>query len=120
MCNLQFNALYKVDTGGSLGHSVSWCFESHHFPHACSQYDVLFEVDTEELTEELYRVGQFEGTTQLVVESHEEGWLAKQLVQANNQQPLKVRRVSACDMASAGDLGASLTHHKFLHGSVMY
>jgi hypothetical protein len=54
------------------------------------QYDVLFEVDTEELTEELYRVGQFEGTIGLLVESHEEGWLAKRLVEADDKQPLKV------------------------------
>jgi len=52
---------------------------------------VLFEVDTEELTEELYRVGQFEGTIKLLVESHEEGWLAKHLVSADDKQTLQVR-----------------------------
>lgn len=52
---------------------------------------MLFEVDTEELTEELYRVGQFEGTIKLLVESHEEGWLAKHLVSADDKQTLQVR-----------------------------
>eukprot|EP00983_Pelagomonas_calceolata_P035749 1119210-Pelagomonas_calceolata.AAC.1 len=72
-----------------------------------TQYDVLFEVDTEELTEELYRVGQFEGTTQLLVESHEEGWLAKHFVEADGKRPLQVSHVSRNSSAGAVAYGTA-------------
>uniref|UniRef100_A0A7S3R2U8 Lipoyl-binding domain-containing protein n=1 Tax=Dunaliella tertiolecta TaxID=3047 RepID=A0A7S3R2U8_DUNTE len=73
-------------------------------------YDVLFEVDTEELTEELYRVGQFEGTTQLLVESHEEGWLAKHFVEADGKRPLQVGTPVGVLCEEEGQV-ASLQHY---------
>jgi hypothetical protein len=81
------------------------------------QYDVLFEVDTEELTEELYRVGQFEGTTQLLVESHEEGWLAKRLVEADGQRPLQVRQ-PVCFTGKMGLAGRFLNVLDVLEGEL--
>ena len=54
------------------------------------QYDVLFEVDTDQLTEEVFKVGSFAGTVRMLVEAHEEGWLARQLVQEDEKQPVQV------------------------------
>mmetsp|Transcript_23742 Transcript_23742/g.52089 ORF Transcript_23742/g.52089 Transcript_23742/m.52089 type:complete len:222 (+) Transcript_23742:63-728(+) len=45
-----------------------------------AMYDVLMEVETEELVEEVFKVEDFAGKVTLLVEAHEEGFLAKKLV----------------------------------------
>ena len=57
----------------------------------CAQYDVLFEVATDELTEEVFKVGDFAGTVNLLVEAHEEGWLAAIWHPADDARDLQVR-----------------------------
>ncbi|KIY96201.1 hypothetical protein MNEG_11761 [Monoraphidium neglectum] len=43
------------------------------------QYDLLCEVDTQQLVEEAYRLGDFAGSVTLLIESQEDGVLARRL-----------------------------------------
>lgn len=46
------------------------------------QYDILFELETKELVEEVFKVDAFASSVLLLVESQEEGYLAKILVES--------------------------------------
>lgn len=48
-------------------------------------YDLLFELETESLTEEAYRVGDFEGKVGMQIECVEDAFLAKHLVSPGSQ-----------------------------------
>ncbi|DBA66087.1 TPA: Pyruvate dehydrogenase complex component E2 1 [Trebouxia sp. C0005] len=61
-------------TEGSL---LSWMKQSG---DQVEPYDLLFELETESLTEEAYRVGDFEGNVGMQIECVEDAFLAKQLV----------------------------------------
>lgn len=50
------------------------------------QYELLFDLDTDSLTEDAYKVGDFEGTTTMQIECIEEGFLAKILVPEGSDQ----------------------------------
>ncbi|GBF93517.1 dihydrolipoyllysine-residue acetyltransferase component 1 of pyruvate dehydrogenase, mitochondrial [Raphidocelis subcapitata] len=43
------------------------------------QYDLVCEIETEQLVEEAYRIGDFAGSVTLLIESQEEGLLARTL-----------------------------------------
>eukprot|EP00877_Chromochloris_zofingiensis_P009842 jgi/Chrzof1/5110/Cz15g11230.t1 len=45
-----------------------------------NKYDLIFEVDTDTLVEDAYKLGDFEGTVRLTIESQEDGYLGKILV----------------------------------------
>lgn len=49
------------------------------------QYDILFEVSTNELVEEVFKVDAFAASVSLLVESQEEGYLAKILVEESDK-----------------------------------
>ena len=53
------------------------------------QYDVLFEVETDELVENVYKVDEYAGAISLLVESQEEGYLAKR-IHLESKEPLDV------------------------------
>jgi len=48
---------------------------------AIAMYEVLMEVETDELVEPVFKVGDFAGKVTLLVESQEEGYLAEVLVE---------------------------------------
>ncbi|KAK9907314.1 hypothetical protein WJX75_001297 [Coccomyxa subellipsoidea] len=50
-----------------------------------AEYDIVMEVDTEELTENAYKVGKFAGNVTLLVEAQEEGVMHSHLVPEGKQ-----------------------------------
>jgi pyruvate/2-oxoglutarate dehydrogenase complex dihydrolipoamide acyltransferase (E2) component len=48
-------------------------------------YDILFEVETNELVEEVFKVDSFASSVSLLVESQEEGYLARILVESGQE-----------------------------------
>ena len=50
-----------------------------------NQYDILFEVSTHELVEEVFKVDKFASSVSLLVESQEDGYLARILVDESDQ-----------------------------------
>lgn len=49
------------------------------------EYDIIMEVDTQELTESAYKVGKFAGSVTLLVEAQEEGIMHSHLVPQGKQ-----------------------------------
>ncbi|KAI8472736.1 MAG: hypothetical protein J3K34DRAFT_412935 [Monoraphidium minutum] len=67
------------------------------------QYDVLCEVATTQLVEKAYRMGDFEGQVTLLIESQEEGVLARRLAEEGAALPVgaPIAIVSEDDSAAA-------------------
>eukprot|EP00199_Chlamydomonas_sp_CCMP681_P005054 CAMPEP_0119104492 /NCGR_PEP_ID=MMETSP1180-20130426/2693_1 /TAXON_ID=3052 ORGANISM="Chlamydomonas cf sp, Strain CCMP681" /NCGR_SAMPLE_ID=MMETSP1180 /ASSEMBLY_ACC=CAM_ASM_000741 /LENGTH=130 /DNA_ID=CAMNT_0007089267 /DNA_START=150 /DNA_END=542 /DNA_ORIENTATION=- len=60
-------------------------------------YDVLCEVSTEEIAEKEFRVGDFAGVVTLVVEAHDEGFMAAHLHAAGEQLQVGVPIAVLCE-----------------------
>lgn len=65
--------------------------------HKVNIYDVLMTVETDSLVDEAYKVDQFAGTVRLLVESQEEGHLARQLVGEGAEVPVGTPVALLCE-----------------------
>ncbi|GAX84838.1 hypothetical protein CEUSTIGMA_g12259.t1 [Chlamydomonas eustigma] len=75
----QIVTLPKLSHQMTQGKLIKWLKSPGDHIH---MYDVLMEVETEELVENVFKVGDFAGEVTLLVESQEEGYLAEILVDA--------------------------------------
>lgn len=79
--DVQVVALPKLSHQMNAGRLVKWHKQAG---DAIQMYDIIMELETDDLVEEVFKVGDFAGTVTLLVESQEEGYLGEILVKESS------------------------------------